>query len=81
MGPYRTCASVAPPAPQLQMRGVVGTTPLFPLCVTVYPAGSCATITQEVARGVYLSLQALPQGGYELKRVRFAKQVRSGGSL
>jgi hypothetical protein len=39
------------------------------------PAGSTSNLTREVAKGVYLSLQALPYGGYELKRVRFAKQV------
>lgn len=35
-------------------------------------------MTHEVSPGVYLSMQALPTGGYELKRVRFAKQMFSG---
>jgi hypothetical protein len=46
------------------------------LCASMCAAGSCSHITHEVSKGVYLSLQALPQGGYDLKRVRFAKQVR-----
>lgn len=32
-------------------------------------------VTHEHAPGVYLSLQPLPAGGLDLKRVRFSKQV------
>lgn len=54
---------------------------LTPVCVCVCVSvcvcatGSYSHFTHEVSKGVYLSLQPLPQGGYDLKRVRFAKQV------
>lgn len=54
---------------------------VLPACLVAVLTGSSSSITHEVARGVYLSLQALPDGGYDLKRVRFAKQVRRIYSL
>jgi len=54
---------------------------VVPPCLVSVLTGSSSSITHEVARGVYLSLQALPDGGYDLKRVRFAKQVRGTYSL
>jgi hypothetical protein len=40
-------------------------------------AGACEVVTHEVSPGVFLSMQALPTGGHELRRVRFAKQMFS----
>ncbi|KAF6253251.1 transcription factor regulating root and shoot growth via Pin3-domain-containing protein [Scenedesmus sp. NREL 46B-D3] len=42
-------------------------------------AGACEVATHEVSPGVFLSMQALPSGGQELRRVRFAKQMFSSG--